>query len=379
MLKSHRLAVFALLFSSSLFADGVLEINQACAENAGCFPGDTAGFPVTIANAGSYRLTSNIDVTSISGTNAIEITTSSVRLDLGGFQLRGPTNCTGSIGIDFTCTPQDPSANGITVSAQVVGTTIHNGTIRGMPNNAVSAGSALMTRIANLLVTNSGAHGLALGNRTQVVDSRIYESWLSGVFAGDYSMLGGNTSVRNAVNGLLAGNFSTANQNIAQDNGGNGFLLGHSSKFGANTSTGNLQEDRCGGGMCTSLKRFYLTEATVDGSQPLTACTSGFHMAAQSELQNPNNLQYDHVLGLNQDDVGLGAVTNVAGWIRTGMEDDSINNCSTWTADEAPSTGAVLALPDAHNFWEEASTQIAPWISLFPGCQEEWHVWCAED
>ena len=28
--------------------DGVLEINQACAANTGCFTGDSAGFPVTI-------------------------------------------------------------------------------------------------------------------------------------------------------------------------------------------------------------------------------------------------------------------------------------------------------------------------------------------
>jgi hypothetical protein len=42
--------------------DGVLEINQACV-SVGCFPGDLAGFPVTISSTGSYRLTSSLDVT----------------------------------------------------------------------------------------------------------------------------------------------------------------------------------------------------------------------------------------------------------------------------------------------------------------------------
>jgi len=30
-------------------SDGVLEINQTCAIQTGCFAGDTAGFPVTIS------------------------------------------------------------------------------------------------------------------------------------------------------------------------------------------------------------------------------------------------------------------------------------------------------------------------------------------
>ncbi len=35
--------------------DGVLEINQACAVNTGCFAGDTAGFPVIIASGPLHR------------------------------------------------------------------------------------------------------------------------------------------------------------------------------------------------------------------------------------------------------------------------------------------------------------------------------------
>ncbi len=48
------LPCFLLAISGPAHAvDGVLEINQACAVNAGCFAGDTAGFPVTITGAGS--------------------------------------------------------------------------------------------------------------------------------------------------------------------------------------------------------------------------------------------------------------------------------------------------------------------------------------
>lgn len=44
--------------SMAVAADGELEINQACAgSSVGCFPGDSAGFPVSITQPGSYRFT----------------------------------------------------------------------------------------------------------------------------------------------------------------------------------------------------------------------------------------------------------------------------------------------------------------------------------
>jgi hypothetical protein len=39
--------------------DGVLEINQACAVNTGCFVGDTAGYPVVECLWGSRREAGN--------------------------------------------------------------------------------------------------------------------------------------------------------------------------------------------------------------------------------------------------------------------------------------------------------------------------------
>ena len=67
-------------------SDGVLEINQTCAVQTGCFPGDTAGFPVTITEADrrSYRLTSDLVVPLPSNTG-IYLHISSATLDLGGF------------------------------------------------------------------------------------------------------------------------------------------------------------------------------------------------------------------------------------------------------------------------------------------------------
>ena len=49
----------------ALAVDGVLEINQACAESTGCFAGDSPGFPVTIQDPGSYRLTGALVLTDV--------------------------------------------------------------------------------------------------------------------------------------------------------------------------------------------------------------------------------------------------------------------------------------------------------------------------
>src|SRR5271154_6656573 len=73
----------------SLYAvDGVVLINQSSALQGGVTPGDAPGFPVTISQPGSYRLSSNLVVPD-SNTNAIEITAEFVTLDLNGFSIVG--------------------------------------------------------------------------------------------------------------------------------------------------------------------------------------------------------------------------------------------------------------------------------------------------
>jgi hypothetical protein len=73
------------LATPALATDGVLEINQTCAVQTGCFPGDTAGFPVTISALGSYRLTSSLVV---GNGSVIDVDTSRVSIDLNGFSIR---------------------------------------------------------------------------------------------------------------------------------------------------------------------------------------------------------------------------------------------------------------------------------------------------
>jgi hypothetical protein len=73
-------------------------------------------------------------------------------------------------------------------------------------------------------------------------------------------------------------------------------------------------------------KSYYLTQTTHNGSQPLTACAAGYHMASLWEIFDTSNLKYDTALGAVSNDSGSGPPTVVivaghilnAGWIRTG-------------------------------------------------------------
>lgn len=87
-LRSLPLAVIAafMLVPATAFAvDGVILIDQNKALAGSVTPGDAAGFPVTISQPGSYRLSGNLTVPG--GTDGIVIGTSGVTLDLNGFSI----------------------------------------------------------------------------------------------------------------------------------------------------------------------------------------------------------------------------------------------------------------------------------------------------
>ena len=75
--------------------DGVTQIDQNKALAGSVTPGDAPGFPITITRPGSYRLTSNLTVPD-ADTTAIEIAADHVTLDLNGFAILGPTDCSQS-------------------------------------------------------------------------------------------------------------------------------------------------------------------------------------------------------------------------------------------------------------------------------------------
>src|SRR5262245_58659019 len=78
----------------ALAVDGQVLITQARALAGGVTAGDTPGFPVTISEPGSYKPGSNLIVPD-GNTDGIVITTSHVTIDLNGFAILGPVDCSG--------------------------------------------------------------------------------------------------------------------------------------------------------------------------------------------------------------------------------------------------------------------------------------------
>ncbi len=116
-------AVFLLLAADAMASEGVIEINQAAALAGGITPSDTPGFPVTLDQPGSYRLTGDLDFITTDedpfGISGIVITAEDVSLDLGGFSVSvGNTNPQ----------PELASANPISIESDNVH--IHDGTLR---------------------------------------------------------------------------------------------------------------------------------------------------------------------------------------------------------------------------------------------------------
>ena len=114
----------------------VMLIDQKAAAS-GATPGDAPGFPVTIAQPGSYRLISNLVVPD-GGTTAIEITADNVTLDLNGFAIKGPNVCTPN---PTRCTISGGAGIGVKAvhptAASPANVRVMNGTVTGMGGHGI--------------------------------------------------------------------------------------------------------------------------------------------------------------------------------------------------------------------------------------------------
>lgn len=180
--------------------DGVLEIDEACV-STGCFPGDAPGFPVTISDPGSYRLTSALDVTAEDpGTPAIDVRNNYVTIDLAGFQIEGRSSCTGTPPGPLVCSP---SGARVAIEARFfAGIEVRGGGVHGLAEDGVVLGAAGVVR--DLTATNNAG---------------------SGIVVGPGSLVFGNVPSRNGENGLVLARGSAALENRSAENGLFGLLL----------------------------------------------------------------------------------------------------------------------------------------------------------
>lgn len=203
--------------------DGVLEINQVCAANKGCFAGDSAGFPVTITQNGSYRLTGNLTVPSADTDGiALEQGLIDVTIDLNGFAIIGPVQC--GYFAPASC-PAAGSGFGVRVldgeSNVTGGLTLINGTISGMGSAAVyvsgsradvrdlrvrgNAGGGLAVyggKIERVLVEFNGSYGIVASSDVSITDSSVQANAGPGISGG--GLIARNQVYSNGGDGILA-------------------------------------------------------------------------------------------------------------------------------------------------------------------------------
>jgi hypothetical protein len=167
-MRSILLTLLPILAAPALASDGVLEINQTCAVETGCFSGDTAGFPVTIdGSAGSsYLLTSDLSI-SDANTTAVMIDASFTTVNLGGHRVKGPVTCTGATPI--VCAPTG-TGRGV-VAGGVAGVRIRNGTITGMADVAV--GVNFNGSVESVISAGNGGIGIFAGPGSSIERSKV--------------------------------------------------------------------------------------------------------------------------------------------------------------------------------------------------------------
>jgi hypothetical protein len=214
--------------SATHAVDGVLEINQACVAS-GCFPGDGPGFPVEITEAGSYRLTSNLQVPD-GNTDGIVAETGSVNvsIDLNGFTISGTTDCS-----TFPCSNAGGGI-GIKAGTDVI-MSVRAGHVRNMGGDGVSIDGA--TRVEGVSAVGNGGRGI------YVVTGNILNCYSRGngdvgirILVGSISQ---STVVGNHGHGIETDGVARSNKVI--ENQGHGMSVGSNAVIIGNAITDNGQ------------------------------------------------------------------------------------------------------------------------------------------
>ncbi|MBI4906776.1 MAG: right-handed parallel beta-helix repeat-containing protein [Acidobacteria bacterium] len=214
-------------------ADGIVLIDQRIVMQGKVTPNDMPGFPVTISQPGSYRLSGNLVVPD-SSTTAIQITADNVMLDLNGFSIMGPNVCTSTPTVRCTF-----SGGGIGVMAvsstgpSPANVRVINGTVSGMGGHGIRMmGDG--TVVEKVHAVSNGGPGIVVGEGS-VIDSvaklngsgaaiigSIVRGCTSsnnvfGIFVRPGGVASGNIASNNAVGGISVTN-ATARGNTAYNN-----------------------------------------------------------------------------------------------------------------------------------------------------------------
>jgi len=248
--------LFLAFAGPALAVDGVLEINQTCATQTGCFSGDNPGYPVTIdGTAGrSYRLTGDLIVPN-QNTDGIVISTLDIGIDLNNFTIIR-FSCEGNT---TKCVPESGIGGGVISTVTLNrGISVKNGSIVGMGTYGVFLGqqaevsglrvrwnrldgirTSLTSIVTGNTVDGNGRDGIRVGSGSTVSGNNSTFNGSDGISATFSCTVSGNAVYSNGDAGIRAMNASTISGNTVRNSGGDGILASESSTVSGNTVVGS--------------------------------------------------------------------------------------------------------------------------------------------
>lgn len=205
-------AAFSQTATGGAAGDGVITTDPSKATTGSVTPGDIAGFPITIGQSGSYRLTGNLLVTEV-GVTAIHVIAPNVTIDMNGFSLVGPNQCTWS---PKSCTLMGQSASGVCGTCARL--TLHAGLIEGVS----SAGAWATGGVFGDLSLQQNGYGLYSSTVMGIENVRARFNSTTGIQVGnEYATVRNAQAVMNFGTGIsLAGGLVLGS--MAQNNGHHG-------------------------------------------------------------------------------------------------------------------------------------------------------------
>jgi hypothetical protein len=237
-MKLTRTLIAAALITTGSAAFAQAIINQASATAGNVTPGDAAGFPITISQPGSYKLTTNLFVPA--GTAGIEITAPNVTLDLNGFTISSTNTCYQEANQSVTCSGPNLAKHGITTGK---GSVIRNGVIQGFAGVGVNlaGGRELLEGLTITENRYSGINGSSGFKNVRVIDCDIelngaHGAWLYG------GLVSGSRVVSNGGNGITGDTNTMVTNSLVLRN----WVTGLKDLTASNTISAQNQPNRSG-------------------------------------------------------------------------------------------------------------------------------------
>ena len=168
-------------------------------------------FPICLTRPGHYRLMSDL-VVQDRDTDAIQILTYGVVLDLNGFTITGPQ--------------QGGRGRGVSTGDIDRGyITVRNGTIHGFGSDGIQL-RGLSHRVEDIHAFGNGGDGIEVGPNSVVIRNLVRRNGGGGLNIGrGESLIMYNTAQGNRSHGIDGGGTSWVLENLIEDNAGEGVFL----------------------------------------------------------------------------------------------------------------------------------------------------------